>query len=161
MQSRNEPFPVAVAPAVSILPEKLAEHTEALSHAMMGLMAAPPAADPKEAAEAFSHRLGEVSHSLDLLYQDANSSVQSLGHVASEAFRRQYELGLHFLQDLAVAKGPAEAVRLQFGFFSAQAELLVEQSKELQRQFAQVLLSSNAKMAAPVAGEPEKGAGQA
>jgi hypothetical protein len=134
MQSRIEPSSVSA----SIVPEKLAEHTEALSHAMMGLMV-PQAADPKEAAEAFSHRLGDVSHSLELIYQDANDSMTSLSHATEEAFRRHYELGLHFLQDLAVAKGPAEAVRLQFSFLAAQSELLVEQSKELQRQFAQML----------------------
>jgi hypothetical protein len=160
MQLENEPLPQAVtsspggepaiAPAVSIVPEKLAEHTEALGHAMMELMV-PPAADPREAVEAFSHRLGDVSQSLELIYQDANDSMHSLSHAAEEAFRRHYELGLHLLQDLAVAKGPAEAVRLQFAFLSAQSELFVEQSKELQRHFAQILLPPKAKTAAEAA----------
>jgi hypothetical protein len=133
---------------VSIVPEKLAEHTEAFSHAMFDLMT-PAAANPKEAVEVFGHRLEEVTHSLDLLYQDANSSMTSLSHAAEEAFRRHYELGLHFLQDLAVAKGPAEAMSLQYAFLTAQSELLVEQTKEMQRQFVQIL-SPKAKTPAEV-----------
>ncbi len=125
-----------MAPPVTIVPEKLAEHTEAFGHAMFDLMAAPVASGGKP--EVFNQRLDEVSHSLDLIYQDANTSMQSLNIAAEEAFRRHYELGLHLLQDLAVVKGPAEALRLQFNFFSAQAELFAEQSREMQRQFATI-----------------------
>jgi hypothetical protein len=123
----------AVAPTVSILPQ-LEAPAQASEHVTIELSPLP--ANASETVEFFSHRLGEVTHSLDRMYQDANTSVQSLNNAAGEAFRRQYELGVHFWEDLAVAKGPAEVLRLQVRFLSAQAELFTEQSKELQRQFA-------------------------
>jgi hypothetical protein len=131
-----------VAPAASIVPEKLAEHTEAFGHAMMDLMTTPVAGVGKP--DVFNQRLDEVSHSLDLIYQDANSSMQSLNIAAEEAFRRQYELGLHLMQDLAVVKSPVEALHLQFNFLAAQAELFVEQSKEMQRQFSNMFFAFKA-----------------
>jgi hypothetical protein len=128
-----------VAPAATIVPEHFAEHTEAFGHAMMDLMTTPVADVGKP--EIFNQRLDEVSHSLDLIYQDANSSMKSLNIAAEEAFRRQYELGLHLMQDLAVVKSPAEAIHLQFNFLAAQAELFMEQSKEMQRQFTSIFFA--------------------
>jgi hypothetical protein len=134
MNTNSEALPlVETAPAASFIPEKLAEHTEAFGHAMMDLITTPVAGVGKP--EVFNQRLDEVSHSLDLIYQNANSSMQTLNIAAEEAFRRQYELGLHLMQDLAVVKSPAEAFHLQFNFLAAQAELFMEQSKEMQRQF--------------------------
>ncbi len=127
--------------AFAVIPEKLAEHTGALQHAMIELMA-PPAPEPKEAAAAFGHRLENVVHSLDQIYQDANTSFQSVNHVAEEAFRRHYELGMHFLEDLAVVRNPVDALKLQFNFFSAQFGLLAEQAKEMQQQFSGLYLAA-------------------
>ncbi len=86
-----------VSPRFSILPEKLAEHTEEFGQAVMKLMA--PVAEPNEAAGDLGHRLEDVSRSLEHIYQDANSSAQSLNHAAGEAFRQHYELGMHFLKN--------------------------------------------------------------
>ncbi len=95
-----------VAPHVSIIPEKLAEHTGAFGHAMIDLIT-PSAEEPKEAAAAFGHRLENVVHSLDQIYHDANEFFQSVNHVAEEAFRRHYELGMHFFEDLAQCGTPS------------------------------------------------------
>lgn len=132
-----------VSPAFPVIPEKLAEHTGALQHAMIELMA-PPVAEPKVAAAEFGHRLENVALSLDQIYQDANTSFQSVNHVAEEAFRRHFELGMHFFEELAVARGPVEALKLQFNFFSAQFNLLTEQAKEMQQQFAGLFLAAQA-----------------
>jgi hypothetical protein len=124
-----------VSAPVSIIPEKLAEHTGAFGQAIVELIT-PTAEEPKEAAVAFGHRLDNVVHSLDQIYHDANESFQSVNHVAEEAFRRHYELGMHFFEDLAHVRNPIEALKLQFNFFQAQFSLLTEQAKEMQQQFA-------------------------
>lgn len=74
-------------------------------------------------------------------YEGATISAQSLYHIAEESFRRHFELGLHFLQDLALAQTPAESLKLQLDFFSAQFELLAEQSREAQSQAAKLFLT--------------------
>jgi len=79
--------------SVQIVPEKVVEHTGELREAMMQLVA--PAA-PNEAAAVFSQRLEKVAHSLGQIYEDANSSAQSIYQLADEGFRRHYELGMPF-----------------------------------------------------------------
>jgi hypothetical protein len=130
---------------LQIVPEKFAEHTEALGEAVMQLVA--PAA-PNEAVELFGHRLEKVGDSPGQIYQDANSSALSIHQAADEAFRRYYELGMHFVEDLVLARSPDEIIKLQVNFFSAQFELLAEQSREMQRQFARTYLSPLAKIRA-------------
>jgi len=127
-----------VSKPLQIVPEKLAGHTEAFGAAMMQLVA--PAA-PNEAAEVFGHRLEKVAHSIGQIYQDANSSAQSFHQAADEAFRRHFELGMHFVEELVQVRGPDEVLKLQLSFFSAQFELLTEQSREMQRQFAKTYLA--------------------
>jgi hypothetical protein len=124
----------------------LAEHTEALGATMMQLVA--PAA-PNEAAEVFGHRLEKVAHSIGHIYQDANSSAQSFHQAADEAFRRHFELGMHFVEELVQVRSPDEVLKLQLSFFSAQFELLTEQSREMQRQFAKTYLAPLARSGAP------------
>lgn len=135
-----------VSSPLQIVPEKLAEHTEAFGQAVMQLVA--PAA-PNEAVEVFGHRLEKVADSLGQIYQDANSSALSMQQAADEAFRRHYELGMHFFEDLVHVRSPDEFIKLQVNFFSAQLELLAEQSREMQRQFAKTCLASLAKVGAP------------
>jgi len=136
---------------LQIVPEKFAEHTEALGEAVMQLVA--PAA-PNEAVEVFGHRLEKVADSLGQIYQDANSSALSIHQAADEAFRRYSELGMHFVEDLVLARSPDEIIKLQVNFFSAQFELLAEQSREMQRQFAKTYLAPLAKFGALDARRP-------
>jgi hypothetical protein len=149
-KKKKETLPVAVTsspgaaevePAVTILPEAPEETTQAAGQVALGLFQPVGAG---EAVEAFTQKFGAVTHSLDRMYQGANTSMQSLNFAAGEAFRRHYELGVHFCEDLAVARTPVEVVRLQAKYLSAQAELFVEQSKEFQRQFAQMFLAPRA-----------------
>ena len=134
---------------MSILPEKPAEPTPAIE------LLPPPAASAGEALEVFNPRLDNVTRPVDLMYQGANSSVQSLNVAAGEAFRRQFELGLHFWEDLTVARGPADVLSLQARFLSAQAELFAEQSREIQRQFVHVFLAPVARAASRAAGQAD------
>jgi hypothetical protein len=131
---------------LQIVPEKFAEHTEAFGEAVMQLVA--PAA-PNEAVEVFGHRLEKVADSLGQIYQDANSSALSIHQAADEAFRRYYELGMHFVEELVHVRSPDEVIKLQVNFFSAQFELMAEQSREMQRQFARTYLAPLAKIGAP------------
>jgi hypothetical protein len=116
----------------------LAEYTIELGEAMVQFVA--PTA-PNAAAEAFGHRFEKVAHSLEQIYQDANSSAQSIYQVADEGFRRHFELGMHFIEELVLAKAPAAVPQLQLSFFSAQFELFAEQAREMQRQFARTYLA--------------------
>jgi hypothetical protein len=124
--------------SLQIVPEKLAEHTIELGEAMVQFVA--PAA-PNKAAEAFGHRFEKVAHSLEQIYQDANHSAQPIYQVADEGFRRHSELGMHFIEELVLARTPNEALQLQLNFFSAQLELFAEQTREMQRQFARTYLA--------------------
>jgi hypothetical protein len=87
---------------------------------MMQLVA--PAA-PNEAAAVLGQRLEKVAHSLGQIYEDANSSAQSIYQVADEGFRRHYELGMHFIEELVLARTPAGVLQLQLKFFAAQFKL--------------------------------------
>ena len=42
---------------------------------------------------------------------------------------------MHFLEELVLAKSPAEALGLQINFLNAQFELVSEQTREMQRHF--------------------------
>lgn len=139
-----------VSPAFSIMPEKLAEHTEAFEHALIDLIA-PPVGDFNGNVEAFNHRMENVAHSVEALYQDTNTSLQSMNVAAGEIFRQQYEIGMRFLEDLVVARTPVEVMNLQVDFFKAQFELFTAQAKEVQAQFtrfAPALKAPNGKTAA-------------
>jgi hypothetical protein len=131
-----------VSEPLQIVPEKFAEHAEELGEAMIQLAA--PAA-PNEAAAVFGQRLEKVAHSLGRVCNDANSSAQSLQQAADEGFRRHFELGMHFIEDLVLARTPSEILELQLSFFTAQFELFAEQAREMQRQFARTYLAPFAK----------------
>ena len=134
-----------VSPSLPIVPEKPADHTEALGEAVMQF--AVPAA-PGAAAAVFGQRFEKVAQSLGQIYRDANSSAQSIQRAADEAFRRQFELGMHFVEDLVLARSPAEVLKLQLAYFAAQFEFVAEQSKEMQSQFARAFLAPLAKSGA-------------
>lgn len=68
-----------------------------------------------------------------------------LQQAASEGFRRHFELGLHFAEDLVLAKDPDEALKLHFDFFTAQIKLLGEQAAEMQGCFAEMFRAAIAK----------------
>lgn len=124
--------------SLQIVPEKLAEHTIELGEAMVQFVT--PTA-PNEAAEALGHRLEKVAHSLGRIYQDANSSAQSIYQVADEGLRRHSELGMHFIEEFVLARTPAEVLQLQLSFFSAELDLFAEQTREMQRQFSRTYLA--------------------
>ena len=142
-----------VSAPFSILPEQLAEQTEALGQAVIHLIASPPA-EQREAAVIVTGRLEQIAHSFDRIYREANDSAQSLNAAIGEAFRRNMEQALQFADGLANAKGPAEALDLQFGYFAAQVQLFAEETSAIQREFAKVffgrgLRSPNSQPATP------------
>jgi hypothetical protein len=150
MVSGKEIFPLAmtvssgssgVSAPFSVLPEKWAEQTEALGQAMIQLMAAP-SGEQKKAAKMVTQRIAE---SIGQIYNDANSSAQSLNAVMAEAVRLNIEQAMRFLEDFANAKGPADAIGLQFGFLDAQARLFAYQSQVLQRELVKLFLPHGAK----------------
>jgi hypothetical protein len=143
-----------VSAPFSILPEKIAQQTKALGQAMFEFMAAP-AGEHREAAAALSSTFEDVTQSFDQICLGASSSVHSMSAAAGEALRKSIEQGLRFMEDLAGAKGPSDAIRAQFGFFTAQTQLFVESSKAMQREFARFFMaSSNRSRSAPRSSEP-------
>jgi len=134
-----------VSPLLPIVPEKPAEHMEALGEAVMQF--AVPAA-PGAVGDLFGQQFEKVAQSLGQIYRDANSSAQSIQQAADEAFRRQFELGMHFVENLVLARSPAEVLKLQLDYFAAQFEFIAEQSKEMQSQFARAFLAPLAKSGA-------------
>ena len=133
-----------VSPLLPIVPEKPAEHMEALGEAVMQFAVAARGA----AGDVFGQRFEKVAQSLGRIYRDANSSAQSIQQAADEAFRRQFELGMHFVENLVLARSPAEVLKLQLDYFAAQFEFVAEQSKEMQSQFARAFLAPLAKSGA-------------
>jgi hypothetical protein len=117
-----------VSPSLPIGLQKPAEHMEALGEAVMQF--AVPAAR-RAAADVFGQRF-----------------AQSLQQAADEAFRKQFELGMRFVEDLVLARSPAEVLKLQLAYFAAQFEFVAEQSKEMQSQFARAFLAPLAKSGA-------------
>jgi hypothetical protein len=143
-----------VSAPFSILPEKIAQQTEALGQAMLQFMAAP-AGEHGEAASALSSKLEDATQSLDRICLDASSCVHSMTAAAGEALRKGIELGTRFLEDLAGAKSPSDAIRLQLGFFTAQFQLFAESSTAMQREFAKFFTApSNLTGPAPSSSEP-------
>jgi Phasin protein len=150
MVSGKEIFPLAmtvssgssgVSAPFSVLPEKWTEHTGALGQAMIQLMAAPRG-EHKEAARVISQHITET---VGQIYNDANSSAQSINAIITEAVRLNFEQTMRFLEDFANAKGPADAIGLQFGFFDAQARLFAHQSKIMQQELAKMFLPKGVK----------------
>jgi hypothetical protein len=121
-----------VSPPFSILPEKLAERTEAVGHAVLHMMAAAPARR-KEAAETLSSRMEEVVVSFDEFRIETSNSLQSVAAVTGEAFRKNVEQGLRYVDDLVSAKGLTDILHIQTAFFSSQIELFAEQARQMQR----------------------------
>ena len=136
--------PADVSPSLPIVPEKPAGHMEALGEAVMQFAVAARGA----AGDVFGQQFDKVAQSLERIYRDANSSAQSIQQAADEAFRRQFELGMHFVENLVLARSPAEAFKLQLDYFAAQFEFVAEQSKEMQSQFARAFLAPLAKSGA-------------
>lgn len=124
-----------VSPPFSILPEKLTEQTEAVGQAVLHVIAATPERR-KEAVEALSNRLGDVVVSFEELRIETGSSLQSVAAATGEAFRKNVEQGLRFIDDLVSAKGLADVVQIQMVFLSNQIEIFAEQAKQMQRAAA-------------------------
>lgn len=120
-----------VSPPFSILPEKLAERTEAFGQALFKMIAAP-VTEAKAAGEALTAPIEEFARSFDQIYKDANDSAQSVGAAFAEAVRVNVEQGLIFVEDMVDAKGPSEAFKLQFNYFTQQTQLFAEQAKDFQ-----------------------------
>jgi len=55
---------------------------------------------------------------------------------------------MHFVENLVLARSPAEVLKLQLDYFAAQFEFVAEQSKEMQSQFARAFLAPLAKSGA-------------
>lgn len=143
-----------VSAPFSILPEKIEQQTEALGQAMLQFMAAP-AGEHREAAAALSGKLEDVTQSFDRICLDASSSIQSITAAAGEALRKFIELAMHFAEDLAGAKGPFDAFRIQHGFLTAQMQLFAESSKAMQGEFARFFMAyANRPGPAPSSSEP-------
>ncbi len=151
-QSDRAIFPLAVPASsgsggvsapFSILPEKLAEQTEALSQAVIQLIASAPV-EQQKAAQMLGGRLEDMAHSFDRMYQDANHSAQSLNAAFGEVFRRNMEHALRFVDDLAQVREPSEAFTLQFGYFTAQFQLWAQETSVIQREFAKVFFGGQA-----------------
>ncbi len=123
-----------VSPPFSILPEKLAEQTEAIGQAVIKLMTVT-VADPRAAVEVIGGRLEDAAQSLDQFYQESRRSASSINDALEETVRRNFENGLRFIEGLTAAKGPSEVINLQFRFLSSQMTIFAEQSKEWQRAF--------------------------
>jgi len=149
MNSDKRIFPVAMAASpgssavsapFSVLPEQWAEQTGALGHAMMQLFAVP-AEGQRKAAEDLTSRLEGMASSLEQVYQDANNSVQSVNVAVVETARLTLEQTLQFCHELAVANGPADAIRIQLGFLQSQAQLFSQQVKAIQREVSRLLMS--------------------
>jgi hypothetical protein len=130
-----------VSAPFTILPEELAEKTGALGEAAIALMTSA-ATEQKEAAAAFTERLQAVARSFEGIYQEANSSTLSVHAALAEAARQNAEQALFFLQCLISAKGPLDAMGLQFSFLAAQAQLFAGQARALQREYARLLPQS-------------------
>jgi hypothetical protein len=128
-----------VSPPFSILPEKLVERTEGFGQAILDLIARP-VADAREVGEMFAAPIGEIARSFDHIYQEANTSAQSMGATLAEAVRVNVEHGLLFIEDLVGAKGPSDAVNLQFTYFTKQTQLFAEQVKDFQLAWSRSFL---------------------
>ena len=142
------PLAVSASPGIggvsarfSIVPDELAAQTEALGQAVIHLIITPPS-EQKEAAEVFSHRLEEVAHSFDLICQDASCSAQSMSVAMAEVMRKNIEQAMRFVDDFANAKGPGDAIGLQFAFIAAQVQLFTGQLRAMQQEFAKLFLLS-------------------
>jgi hypothetical protein len=145
-----------VSAPFSILPEEIARQTEALGQAMFQFIAAPPG-EHREAAAALSSKLEDVTQSFDRICLDAGSSVNAMASSAGEALRTWIEQSIRFMEDLAGAKTPSDAIRAQLGFFAAQLQLAAETSQAMQREFAKYLaVPSSQPNPAPSASEPRR-----
>jgi hypothetical protein len=165
MESRKVVLPAAqpvssgssgVSAPFSILPEKIVPQTDALGQAMLQFMAAP-AGERREAASALSSKLEDVTQSFDRICLEAGGCVHSMTAAAGEALRKGIELGTRFMEDLAGAKSPSDAIRLQLRFFTAQMQLFAESSTAMQREFARFFMAhANRTGPAPSSSEPRR-----
>ena len=73
-----------------------------------------------------------------------------MGVAMAESVRKSAEQSLRFFQDLANAKGPADALGMQLAFAASQMQLFMEQSAVLQCQLMRFFLPDPPR----AAGEP-------
>ena len=129
-----------VSAPFSVLPEQWAGQTGALGHAMMQLFCFPTGGQ-RQAAEALTARLEGVTHSMEQIFQGANSPAQSANVAVAEAARTSIEQALQFCQDLAGASGPADAIGIQLAYLQSQAKLFAQQVQAIQREVSRLLVS--------------------
>ncbi len=73
------------------------------------------------------------------MFQDASGPASSIGTAMLETARLSIEHSVKFIQEFANAKGPTDAIGLQFQYMNSQAQLLADQSQAIQREFAKML----------------------
>ncbi len=91
-----------------------------------------------------SRALDDATHAFNLYCQEAGGSAQSMGVAMAESARKSAEQSLRFFQDLANAKGPADALGMQLAFAASQMQLFMEQSAVLQCQLMRFFLPDTA-----------------
>jgi len=125
-----------VSAPFSVVPEPPAEETRNPGQAS----ALDPSPHLQQQGEAEGGRQDKVAHPFDEFYSEANSSAQSICSAVTEAFRKSVEQTFHFVEDLSNAKGPFDALNLQFGFAAAQFRLFSEGSAAIQEELLKVFL---------------------
>lgn len=89
-------------------------------------------------ASSSSRALEDATRAFNLYCQEAGGSAQSMGVAMAESVRKSAEQALRLFQDLANAKGPADALGMQLAFAASQMQLFMEQSRVLQCQLARL-----------------------
>ena len=89
-------------------------------------------------ASGSSRALEDATRTFNLYCQEAGGSAQSMGVAMAESARKSTEQALRLFQDLANAKGPADALGMQLAFAASQMQLFMEQSRVLQCQLARL-----------------------
>jgi hypothetical protein len=119
-----------VSAPVSVLPEALAEHP------VLPKTVSKPAPvselPPSDAAATVTSGLDRLACSFDAFYREMCLSTASIHDALTEALRSNVENAFRHLDELAVADGPMEAAKLQFGYVARQAALLADQASGLQ-----------------------------
>lgn len=147
MQNDDSRLPLAVnssgmggvSPRVSMLPEAIVEHAQFLERTVKQMLPATPE-EAQQLAQAMKGNLEEMAQSLDRFYGEATSTTRNLNETLLEATRNNVDKAMHFLQDMAAAKGPADAIAIQTDYMSRQFELFAKQMQDVQSAFQNLFL---------------------